>query len=146
MIGKLLEALAGRDDLERVARRNDPVALDTYLKSRTVFIPRRPERLLDASILTREQLLEMIRKESEEMTASPFEPWILEVDGKRRLPAFTSQKRMDVFAREISQQMNKVFALGCAEGLLPEITRGLDIDFVDLNLFCSESWEIGVRK
>lgn len=42
--------------------------------------------------------------------------------------------------------MNKVFALGGAEFLIEDITKGMNLDFVDLNLFSEKSWEIGVRK
>jgi hypothetical protein len=41
--------------------------------------------------------------------------------------------------------MNKVFSLGCAEVLLPHVIKDMDIDFVDINLFSEESWEIDVR-
>ena len=72
--------------------------------------------------------------------------WILEVDGKKRLPAFSSQKRMEEFSGKMSQQLGKVFSLGCIEILLEDAIKELDLDFVDLNLFSQKSWEIGVRK
>ncbi|MBC8096399.1 MAG: hypothetical protein H7Y43_11350 [Akkermansiaceae bacterium] len=146
MINKLLETLTGKDDLERVAYKESLSDLTAYLKSRRLLIPQRPKRFLDASCFTQEQLLEMIRKETESITDDPFEPWILELDGKKRLPAFSSQKKMEMFSEKISMQLDKVFALGGAEFLIEDVTRGLDIDFVDLNLFSHKSWEIGVRK
>jgi hypothetical protein len=48
---------------------------------------------------------------------------------------------MKVFLKTISQQMNKVFALGGAEFLIEDITKDSDIEFVDLNLFSHQSWE-----
>ncbi len=146
MFGKLLELLGGKDDLERVAYQEDLAALNAYLKTRRLLVPRRPRRFLDASSFTQEQFLEMIRNESEDLAGDQFEPWILEINGKRRLPAFSSQKKMEIFSEKISQQMNKVFALGGAEFLIEVITKGSGIDFVDLNLFSEKSWEIGIRK
>ena len=64
-----------------------------------------------------------------------FEPWILEVDGKRRLPVFSSQEKMTVFASKMSTELNKVFSLGCIQTLLENVTKSVDVDFVDLNLF-----------
>jgi hypothetical protein len=83
----------------------------------------------------------MIEAESADMAGDQFEPWILELNGVRRLPAFSSEKTMKVFVKTISQQMNKVFALGGAEFLIEDITKDSDIEFVDLNLFSHQSWE-----
>ncbi|HEU0040541.1 MAG TPA: hypothetical protein VFR76_14845 [Verrucomicrobiae bacterium] len=145
-MSKLLEMITGRDDLERVAYKEDFGQLNAYLKKRRLLIPKRPKRFLDASSFTQEQLLELIRKESEEMARDQFDPWILEMDGKKRLPAFSSQKKMEAFSSKMSQELNKVFSLGCFEVLLADLTKDLDIDFVDLNLFSKKSWEICVRK
>ena len=79
--------------------------------------------------------MEQIRKDSEQLSSDQFEPWILEVDGKKRLPVFSSQDRMQAFAGKISQDMNKVFGLGCISILLENVTKHVDVDFVDLNLF-----------
>ena len=146
MIGKLLSTLTGKDDLERVAYKEDLPSLNAYLRTRRVLIPRRPKQFLDASSFTQEQLLEMIRQESEDAADGEFEPWILDVGGKRRLPAFSSPKKMEMFSKKISEELGKVFALSGAEVLLPDITGDLDVDFVELNLFCEKSWEIGVRQ
>jgi hypothetical protein len=113
MIAKILEKLTGKDDLERVAYKEDLAVLNAYLKKRPVFVPQRPKRFLDAATFTQEQLLEQIRKDSEHLASDQFEPWILELDGKKRLPVFSSQDRMQAFASRISQDMNKVFGLGC---------------------------------
>jgi hypothetical protein len=134
------------DDLERVACREDLRQLNEYLKTRTVWIPRRPKRVLDPSKFTREQLLEMIRQDAHDLAHMPFEPWILELDGMKRLPAFSSQKKMQVFSSVISPQLNMVFSLAGAEVLLWDITKQLDLDFVDLNLYSSRSWEIEVKR
>jgi hypothetical protein len=146
MIARILEKLTGKDDLERVAYQEDLALLNAYLKKRRVFIPQRPRRFLDAATFTQEQLMEQIRKDSEQLSSEQFEPWILEVDGKKRLPAFSSQEKMTAFASRMSQDMNKVFGLGCISILLEDVTKQVDIDFVDLNLFSKKSWEIGIGK
>lgn len=145
MLRRLLDVFRGKDDVERIAHKGDPAALSAYLKTRRLLIPRRPRRFLDASSFTQDQLLEMIRIEAEDFARDPFEPWVLDVDGKRRLPAFSSQKRMEAFSKEISRRMDKVFALGHGEVLIEDIVKELDVDFVDLNLFSAESWEVGVK-
>jgi hypothetical protein len=146
MIAKILEKMTGKDDLERVAYKEDPALLNAYLKKRAVFVPQRPKRFLDAANFTQEQLLDQIRKDSEQLSSDQFEPWILEVDGKKRLPVFSSQERMQAFANRISQDMNKVFGLGCSSILLENVTNHVVIDFVDLNLFSKKSWEIAIAK
>src|SRR5712664_3706340 len=102
MIAKILEKLTGKDDLERVAYKEDLALLNSYLKKRPVFVPQRPKQFLDAAIFTQEQLIEQIRKDSEQLSSGHFEPWILEVDGRKRLPVFSSQERMQAFASRIS--------------------------------------------
>ena len=146
MIAKILEKLTGKDDLERIAYKEDFALLNAYLKKRHVFVPQRPKRFLDAATFTQEQLMEQIRKDSEQLGSDQFEPWILEVDGKKRLPVFSSQDRMQAFAAKISQDMNKVFGLGCISILLENVTKHVDVDFVDINLFSKKSWEIGMEK
>src|SRR6266481_8360097 len=135
MIAKILEILTGKDDLERVAYKEDLALLNAYLKKRRLWIPQRPKRFLDAASLTQEQVLAQIREDSEQLSNEQFEPWILEVDGKKRLPAFSSQKKMLAFSGRMSQELNKVFSLGCISILLEDVTRSVDVDFVDLNLF-----------
>jgi len=146
MIAKILEKLTGKDDLERVAYKEDLALLNAYLKKRNVFVPQRPKRYLDAATFTQEQLMEQIRKDSEQLSSDQFEPWILEVDGKKRLPVFSSQDRMQAFAAKISQDMNKVFGLGCISILLENVTKHVEVDFVDLNPLSKKSWEIGIGK
>ena len=146
MLAKILEKMTGKDDLERVAYKEDLALLNAYLKKRHVFVPQRPKRFLDAATFTQEQLMEQIRKDSEQLGSDQFEPWILEVDGKKRLPVFSSQDRMQSFAAKISQDMNKVFGLGCISILLENVTKHVDVDFVDLNPFSKKSWEIGIGK
>jgi hypothetical protein len=146
MFRKLLDALKAKDDVEQVASKEDAAALNAYLKTRRLLIPRRPRQFLDASDFTREQLLEMTQSEANDMASDAFVPWILEVDGKKRLPAFSSQAKMETFAAKISQDLNKVFALGSAEVLIGDVTKDIDIDFLDLNLFSERSWEISVQQ
>ena len=146
MIAKMLEKLTGKDDLERVAYKEDLALLNTYLKKRPVFVPQTPRRFLDAATFTQEQLLEQIRQDSEQLSSDQFEPWILDVGGKKRLPVFSSQERMTSFASKMSKQMNKVVGLGCISVLLENVTKHVDIDYVDLNLFSKKSWEIGIGK
>src|SRR5947209_3617841 len=135
MIARIVERMTGKDDLERVAYKEDLALLNAYLKKRPVFVPQRPKRFLDAATFTQEQLMEQIRRDSEQLSSDQFEPWILEVDGKKRLPVFSSQERMQTFAGRISQHMNKVFGLGCVSILLENVTKHVDVDFVDVNLF-----------
>src|SRR6266850_8345514 len=97
MIGKILDKLTGKDDLERVAYKEDAALLNAYLKKRPVFVPQRPKRFLDAATFTQEELMEQIRKDSEQLGSDQFEPWILQMDGKKRLPVFSSQERMTAF-------------------------------------------------
>jgi len=146
MIAKLIERITGKDDLERVAYKEDLGLLNAYLKKRPVFVPQRPRRFLDAATFTQQQLMEQIKKDSEQLASEQFEPWILEMDGKKRLPVFSSQERMQAFASRISQDMNKVFGLGCISILLENVTKHVDVDFVDLNPFSKKSWEIGIGK
>ena len=146
MIARILQKLTGKDDLERVAYKEDLALLNAYLKKRRVFVPQRPKRFLDAATFTQEHLIEQIRKDSEQLSRDQFEPWILEVDDKRRLPVFSSQDRMQAFAIKISQDRNKVFGLGCISILLENVTKHVDVDFVDLNPFSKKSWEIGIAK
>lgn len=148
MITKILELITGKDNLERIAYREDLAQLNAYLQTRRLWIPRRPKRFLDATNFTQEDLLEMIRQEAEELSTDEFEPWILEIDGKNKLPAFSSQKKMEAFSREVSQQIGKVFSLGCDQFLLEDIVKGLDIDVIGLNWFSRKSWdiEIGTMK
>jgi hypothetical protein len=144
MLAKLVEFVTGRDDLERVACRGDLDRLNAYLRTRRILIPKRPRRFLDAASFTPDELLELMREETEELAGDAFEPWVLEVDGRRRLPAFSSQKKMVVFSGKISKSLGKVFSLGCGEMLLRDVVARLDVDFIDLNLFSPRSWEIGV--
>jgi hypothetical protein len=146
MIARLLELITGKDDLERIACKEDLQVLNAYLKTRRVVIPMRPASALDAAAYTQEELMELIEKESTRLVGDTFEPWVLEVEGKKRLPVFSSQKKMMVFLSQISQDMNKVFGLGSAEFLLADIVKTLDIDFVVLNLFSLRSWEIAVTR
>jgi len=146
MIAKILEKLTGKDDLERVAYKEDLAMLNAYLKKRPVFVPQRPKRFWDAASFTQEQLLEQIRKDSEQLSDDQFEPWILEADGKKRLPVFSGQEKMTAFASKMSQELNKVFSLGCISILLENVTKRVDVDFVDLNLFSKKSWEIGIGR
>src|SRR5262245_31578823 len=146
MFAKILERLTGKDDLERVAYKEDLGLLNDYLKTRRLLFPKKPKRFLDAATFTQEQLVEMIEQESKELGGDQIELWILDIDGKKRLPAFSSQKSMQAFSSRMSQDLNKVFSLGCFEALLADVAKQADVDFVDLNLYSKKSWEIGVRK
>jgi hypothetical protein len=146
MIGKLIEWVTGKDDLERIAYRNDVAQLNQFLKSRPVMVPQRPRRFLDAASMSAEQLLEQTRLDLEQLNSVPFEPWILNTGGKRRLPVFSSEARAGAFSERISREMNKVFSLGCITILLDDMLSQIDVDFVDLNLFSKKSWEIDVAK
>jgi len=146
MFTKILEFITGKDDLERVAWREDLGRLNAYLRTRRVSILRRPRRFLDAASFTENDLIQQIQKDLEDLAGENFEPWILEIECKKRLPVFSSQKKIKAFATKISRDLNKVFGLASADFLLEEITRDLDIDYVDLNLFSQKSWEIAISK
>jgi hypothetical protein len=145
MIGKVLELITGKDDVERIASKEDLEALNAYLKTRALLFPKMPRRFLDADSFTQEELLRLMEQEATELDGGAFELWILEVDGRKRLPAFSSQKKLQAFSAKISKQLNKVFCLGCVEMLLGEIPNDLGIDYVDLNLFSDKSWAIGIK-
>jgi hypothetical protein len=146
MIAKILEKRTGKDDLERVACKEGLALLNAYLKKRPVFIPQRPKRFLDFGSFTRKQLLEQVRLDAEQLGRDEFEPWIMEIDGMRRLPVFSNKERMKTFATMVTKDLQHVFGLGSIEILLENITKDLDIDFVDLNPLNEKSWEIGIGK
>ena len=79
------------------------------------------------------------------MADGPFEPWILEMDGKKRLPVFSSVKKLEMFSAVMAKNAQKVFSVGYVEILLADVAGQCELDFVDLNLFCEKSWEIGVH-
>jgi hypothetical protein len=146
MIARIVELFTGKDDLERVASKEDRPRLEAYLKTRPVLVPKRPTRFLDAATFTQAQLLELIEQESKELGGDQLDLWILDVDGTKRLPAFSSQKKMQTFSARMSQALNKVFTLGCIEVLLADVTKDRDVDSVELNLFSPRSWSIRVSK
>jgi hypothetical protein len=146
MLARLLEMITGKDDLERVAYKDDVRLLNDCLRTRRLLFPKVPKRFLDAFTFTQQELMSLIEEESEEMAGDHFELWILEIDGKKRLPAFSSLRRMQAFSGRMSQDLNKVFSLGCFEALLADVTKQTEVDVVDLNLFSKRSWEIGVSN
>jgi hypothetical protein len=145
MIAKIIEMLTGKDDLERIAQNGNIPYLDSYLKQRRVFIPIKPKQFLDPNTFTQNELLELLKQEGNELAGDSLEPWILDDDGIKRLPLYSSNKRILEFSKRMSTELNKVFALGCVEVILPDILEKIDVDFVDLNLFCRKSWAIGVK-
>lgn len=134
------------DDLERVASENDLAKLNSYLLTRRVLIPRRPRRFLDVATFTQEQLKEQIRQDARDLAHAPFEPWILELDGMKRLPVFSSKEKMQNFGSAVSRELKSIFSLEAGEVLLWDVTKELDVDFVDLNLYSEKSWEIEVKR
>jgi len=146
MIGRLLETLTGKDDVERVAYKDDPLLLLNYLKTRKLFFPKRPLRTLDAATFTQDQLIQLIQEESKSLSGTEINLWILEVDSKKRLPAFSSRKAMEAFSARMSKDLNQVFSLGCIQVLLSDILKGTEVDIVDLNLFSKRSWEITATR
>jgi len=146
MLSRLLTALTGKDDLERIAATSDLRALNARLATRPVLVPRRPGRFLDVAAVTEESMLELMRSEAQATANDPFEPWVIELDGVRRLPVFSSPRHMETFVQKISGRLDQVFALGHVELLVADATRDLDVDLVHLNLFSPQSWEIGVRN
>jgi hypothetical protein len=112
MLARILEIVTGKDDVERVASRQDLRALNAYLKKRRLWIPRKPKRFLDVATFTPEQLVEALRQEAEELAGESFEPWVMEIEGKKRLPAFSNLKKMEIFSGKVSKELDKVFGLG----------------------------------
>ncbi len=146
MIARLTEWITGKDDLERVAARGDRTRLNAYLETRRLWVPCEPSRFLDASDFGPDDLLRILEEEAEENAADrPFTPWVMEDDGVRRLPAFSSMRRMTTFAGAISKRLNKVFPLFGAEVLLDDAVLATSVAFVDLNPLCGQSWEIAVE-
>ena len=145
MFKKVIEIITGKDDLERVAHKEDIGALNALLETRPVVVPRRPKHFLDLETFTQEKFQEIILKEAQALADAEFEPWVLERDGKRRLPVFSSQKKMEVFSATLSKELRKVFGLGSAEVLVETLKDTLDLDFIDLNPFSEKSWEIAVK-
>ena len=150
MFSKLIEKLTGKDDVERVMAKKDMKLLMAHLKTRKLMVPRRPRKYLDASNLVQDELLKLIESESkglrEDLDGDRFEPWILEVDGKRRLPVFSSQKTMEVFSVEVSKSLNKVFALGFIDLLIDDLLKWPDLDIIDLNYFSKGSMEVTIHR
>lgn len=145
MINKFLELITGKDDVERMGCKSVDL-LNEYLKTRRLLIPKRPRRFMDPNDLTEETLLDLIEKDAEELNKDAFYPWILEIDGKKRLPAFSSAKKATLFSARISQQLNKVFALCLEEILLHDLIKQIQVDFVDVNSLSKRCWEISVTR
>lgn len=146
MFNKVIEKLTGKDDVERVAETGDLQRLNDYLKTRRLLFPKKPMRFLDAATFTQEELLELVEQESKDLGGDQLKLWVLEMDGRKRLPAFSSQKKMEAFSAGMSKGLNKVFSLGCVEMLLSDVTKEIDVDVIDLNRFSGKSWEIEVAN
>ena len=146
MITKILNAVTGKDDLERIASKGDIALLEKYLESRPVFVPALPTKFLDAATSSDEDMLAFIEEQVVQQSEAIFEPWILESDGERRLPVFSSLKCMQVFSGEMSKSMNQIFALGGEEMLIADIREVYGIDVLDVNRFSKGNWEIGLKK
>ena len=145
MLSKLLEKLTGKDDLERVACKEDMAKLSAYLKTRRVLVPRRPSRVRDAASFNSAKLLEEIKADVDGLKDKPFEPWILEVEGRKHLPVFSSQRKLEFFVQKISQETNQLLSVGAGEFLVEEVIASIRIDFIELNAMCERSWEIAVK-
>jgi hypothetical protein len=146
MLKKLLEVITGLDDLERVAAKGDTPALFEYLKTRPVWIPQKPTRFLDAADFSQEELLALIEKDSRDLSGQTVQLWVLDLDGKKHLPIFSSPKKLEAFSSTVSMNLNKVFGLGCIQELLPEVLKQLEVDVVAVNAFSKKSWAIEIEK
>jgi hypothetical protein len=144
MLSRLLEKFSKQDELERIAKKGNIRLLTDYLKTRRLFVPKKPRRFLDADSFIQEDLIELVKEEAEELERDNFELWILELESKKHLPAFSSQSRMQTFSEKMSRELNKVFSLGYVEVLAGDIVKQTNVDVLDLNLFSKESWEISV--
>lgn len=171
MLDHILEIVTGRDDIERMADKGDPVQLRSYLEKRQLWIPARPRRFFEAANCTQEEFREATEPQRqraqendvgqceiadsrmatgasvrEALCEMAFEPWVLERDGQKRLPAFSSLAKLEEFSEAMSRQLGKVFPLPTMEALLPEVAAALGVDVVELNLFSERSWEIEVSR
>ncbi|MFZ5830700.1 MAG: hypothetical protein ACOY3P_11465 [Planctomycetota bacterium] len=146
MFSKFLDMVTAKDDIERIAAGGNAEELNQLLKIRPLLVPKRPRQFLDPVTMTPEQLADMTRQEADDASGEDFEPWILELNGKKCLPAFSSEKNAAVFARRISQDLNKVFGLAYIKILLFHQTKNIDVDYVELNLFSKRSWRIEIGK
>lgn len=143
--GAALQFLTGRDDLERVAGRDDPALLHRYLLERPVVVPQRPSGLLDLST-SGDELYRFMEAEARRLAGDDFEPWIRENDGKLTLPVFSNHARSGRFTELIVQQTGKVFAFGCIVVPLGDILEDFEVDVVELNPLSEHSWEIAVSR
>lgn len=65
---------------------------------------------------------------------------------RKAAAGFSSVKKANVFSGRISQQLNKVFALGLEAILLHDLVKQVEVDFVVVNLFSDRAWEISVTR
>ncbi len=146
MFSKLLETVTGKDDLERVASKENIDQLNAYLKTRTIWVPVMPTRFLDASSCTDQEIIDLVEKGAKDMAGDTFDLWVIEMDGKKVLPVFSSEKRVQAFSGRMSQDLNKIFSLGCIEVILEKVMKDLNVDSVILNPFCKKQWAVDVKK
>ena len=146
MLSKLVELLSGKDALERMACLEDPDRLLDYLLTHEFLVPIRPQQFLDADTATDEELMESIEASAEATAGDAVDLWTEEIDGKIRLPAFSSPKRAEAFGAALSQQLNMIFGLGCVPVLLSDVLATQHIDFVDFNRFSKGSFELDVAQ
>ena len=145
MLSKLVALITGKDELERVAYREDPELLLQYLSTHPLLVPIRPKEFLDAASATEAELLDSIESSARATAEDAVDLWTEEIDGVIRLPAFSRQKKAQHFAAELSQQLNMIFGLGCVQFLLSDLVASQVIDVIDLNPLSPQCWEIDVR-
>jgi hypothetical protein len=111
---------SGRDDL-----------IQKLLQSDILIIAAMQSDGIDPKGLTKEQLLEEIRRTLEDTKQRQnFQPFVYEADGKRRLPFFSSQGQAEKFVGWYSKLRNRVFPfqiLGVKGSLLPTLLPACDV-------------------
>jgi hypothetical protein len=143
---KIFDLFTGKDDVERAASEEDPEVLKSLLKTRKLLVPRMPQRFLDAAAHTEEQLAELRSAENSEIAELLFEPWILEVNGVKKLPVFSSMENMKAFSAQMFVELNQVFALGHEEMLLADVIQGFKFQIASLNIYSEGSRELAVKE
>ncbi|MEA2559350.1 MAG: hypothetical protein QOH06_854 [Acidobacteriota bacterium] len=98
--------------IEQLARRGDREAFLRTLGEADIFVIAAIEGDgLDASTMTKEQLLAEIERAAKDLNERQdgFAPFVYERNGRRRLPFFTSNAHAETFVGKYSKERNRVY-------------------------------------
>src|SRR5262249_1066340 len=100
----------------------------------------------DAAAFTQQELIEQIRKDSEQLAGDQVRT--LDPGSRRQeTTAGVFEPRPNaVIRREDFAKHEQGVWPGLYSILLENVTKHVDVDFVDLNPFSKKTWEIGVGK